>query len=56
MFPSAYLGFKFYEPSPNYTLIGFGAMGVNALTMNKRKFDSLPPDVQQIIDGSWPRL
>ena len=49
MFPSAYLGFKFYEPSPNYTLLGFGAMGVNALTMNKRKFDSLPEDVQKIL-------
>ncbi|QFS82822.1 C4-dicarboxylate-binding periplasmic protein precursor [Roseivivax sp. THAF40] len=49
MFPSAYLGFKFYEPSPYYTLIGFGAMGVNALTMNQRKFDSLPEDVRQII-------
>ena len=49
MFPSAYLGFKFYEPAPNYTLIGFGAMGVNALTMNKRKYDSLPEDVQKIL-------
>ncbi len=49
MFPSAYLGFKFYEPSPNYTLIGFGAMGVNALTMNQRSFDRLPEDVRQII-------
>lgn len=49
MFPSAYLGFKFYEPAPYYTLIGFGAMGVNALTMNKRKFDSLPPEVQKIL-------
>jgi C4-dicarboxylate-binding protein DctP len=49
MFPSAYLGFKFHEPAPNYTLIGFGAMGVNALTMNQRRFDSLPEDVQTII-------
>ncbi|MEM8870140.1 MAG: C4-dicarboxylate TRAP transporter substrate-binding protein [Pseudomonadota bacterium] len=49
MFPSAYLGFKFYEPAPNYTLIGFGAMGVNALTMNTRSFNRLPEDVQQII-------
>lgn len=49
MFASAYLGFKFYEPAPNYTLIGFGAMGVNALTMNKRKFDSLPLDPQKIM-------
>jgi len=49
MFPSAYLGFKFYEPSPHYTLIGFGAMGVNALTMNQRSLERLPEDVQQII-------
>ncbi len=49
MFPSAYLGFRFYEPAPYYTLIGFGAMGVNALTMNQRSFDALPDDVRQII-------
>jgi len=49
MFPSAYLGFKFYEPSPNFTLISFGAMSVNALTMNQRSFDRLPEDVQRIL-------
>ena len=49
MFPSAYLGFKFHEPAPHYTLIGFGAMGVNALTMNQRRFESLPEDMQQIL-------
>ena len=49
MFPSAYLGFKFYEPAPYYTKIGFGAMGVNALTMNQRSLDRLPEDVQKII-------
>lgn len=49
MFPSAYLGFKFYEPAAHYTQIGFGAMGVNALTMNARKFAKLPEDVQTII-------
>ncbi len=49
MFPSAYLGFKFHEPSPNYTLIGFGAMPVNALTMNTRSMERLPEDVQAII-------
>lgn len=49
MFPSAYLGFKFYEPAPNYTLIGFGAMGVNGLTMNADSLARLPEDVQQII-------
>ena len=49
MFPSAYLGFKFHEPSPNYTLVGFGAMPVNALTVNTRSMANLPEDVQQII-------
>ncbi|SMY08048.1 C4-dicarboxylate TRAP transporter substrate-binding protein [Flavimaricola marinus] len=49
MFPSAYLGFKFYEPSPYYTLIGFGPMAVNALTINTRSMERLPEDVQAII-------
>ncbi|WP_420011518.1 C4-dicarboxylate TRAP transporter substrate-binding protein [Tateyamaria sp.] len=49
MLPSAYFGFKFHEPAPYYTLVGFGAMPVNALTMNKRKFDSLPEDMQKIM-------
>ncbi|MGB7183992.1 MAG: C4-dicarboxylate TRAP transporter substrate-binding protein [Burkholderiaceae bacterium] len=49
MFPSAYLGFKFYEPAPNYTKIGFGAMAVNALTMNKNSLAKLPEDVRNII-------
>jgi TRAP-type C4-dicarboxylate transport system substrate-binding protein len=49
MFPSAYLGFKFHEPSPNYTLVGFGAMPVNALTANVRTMAGLPEDVQQIL-------
>lgn len=49
MFPSAYLGFKFYEPAPHYTRIGFGAMGVNGLTMNARSLSRLPPEVQTII-------
>lgn len=49
MTPAGYNGFKFHEPAPNYTLIGFGAMAVNALTINKAKFDSLPKEVQKII-------
>ena len=49
MFPSAYLGFKFYEPAPHYTQIGFGAMGVNGLTMNIRTFNRLPENVQNIL-------
>ena len=49
MFPSSYLGFKFHEPAPYYTRIGFGAMAVNALTMNQRSFDRMPPEVQTIL-------
>lgn len=49
MFPSGYLGYKYHEPAPNFTLIGFGAMGVNPLTMNKRSLSRLPEEVQKII-------
>lgn len=49
MVPSAYNGFKFYEPAPYYTLIGFGAMPVIMLTMNEKKLASLPEDVRNII-------
>lgn len=50
MFPSAYLNFKFHEPAPNYTLIGFGAMGgAVVMTANSRKMGRLPPEVQQIL-------
>lgn len=49
MFPSAYLGFRYYEPAPYYTLIGFGPMIVNGLTANLRTMARLPEDVQQII-------
>lgn len=49
MFPSSYLGFRFYEPAPYYTLIGFGPMMVNGLTANMNTMARLPEDVQQII-------
>lgn len=49
MFPSAYYGFKFYEPAPVYTQIGFGAMAVIGLTMGTKSLARLPADVQKII-------
>jgi len=49
MVPSAYNGFKYYEPAPYYTLIGFGAMPVIALTANQSKMESLPDDVREIV-------
>ena len=50
MYPSSYFAFKFHEPAPYYTLIGFGATGGAAIvTMNVRSFERLPPDVQTIV-------
>jgi TRAP-type C4-dicarboxylate transport system substrate-binding protein len=50
MYPSSYFAYKYHEPAPYYTLIGFGAMGGAAIvTMNTRSFDRLPPDVQVIV-------
>lgn len=49
MFPSAYLGFRFYEPAPHFALVGFGPMMVNGLTMNLNSLARLPEEVQQII-------
>lgn len=49
MFPSAYLGFKFHEPAPYYTLVGFGTVPVVALTANERTMSRLPEDVANII-------
>ncbi|CUH68051.1 Neu5Ac-binding protein [Thalassovita gelatinovora] len=49
MTPAGYNGFKYYEPSPYYTLIGFGAMPVVVLTANQKKMASLPDDLRQII-------
>ncbi|WP_435312025.1 C4-dicarboxylate TRAP transporter substrate-binding protein [Primorskyibacter sedentarius] len=49
MTPAGYNGFKYYEPAPYYTLIGYGAMPVVVLTANQKKLASLPEDLRQII-------
>ncbi len=50
MYPSSYFAYKYHEPAPYYTLIGFGAMGGAAIvTMNVRSFNRLPPEVQTIV-------
>lgn len=50
MFPSAYYSFKFHEPAPNYTLIGFGAMGgAVVMTINNQTMLRLPDEVRNII-------
>ena len=49
MFPSSYLGFKFFEPAPHLKLTNFGAVMVVTVTMNNRSFNRLPPEVRNII-------
>lgn len=50
MFPSAYYSFKFHEPAPNYTLIGFGVMGgAIVLTANNKTLQRLPEAVRNIV-------
>ena len=51
MFPSSYFAYKFHEPAPYYTLIGFGSMGgAVIMTMNLRTLERLPVEVRQIVE------
>ncbi|MCF3592398.1 C4-dicarboxylate TRAP transporter substrate-binding protein [Rhodobacteraceae bacterium LMO-12] len=50
MTPAGYNGFKYYEPAPYYTLIGFGAMPVVVMTVNESKLASLPEDLRKIVE------
>ena len=49
MSPSLYLGFKFYEPAPNFKLVSLGATRIHALTMNLTSLNKLPKEVQAIL-------
>jgi C4-dicarboxylate-binding protein DctP len=49
MFPSGVVNFNLFEVSEYYTEIGFGSITWHGLTMNLDRFDSLPPEVQEII-------
>jgi TRAP-type C4-dicarboxylate transport system substrate-binding protein len=49
LFPSAYVGYKLYEPAKYYTEIGFGAMTWYGLTVNSARWAKLPKEVQDII-------
>ncbi len=49
MFPSAWVNLKLYEPGPHYTTIGFGSITWHGLTINKKKYNSLPKDVKPIL-------
>jgi C4-dicarboxylate-binding protein DctP len=49
VFPSAWLQLKLYEPSPFYTLIGFGSITWHGLTINLDTWNRLPADFQKIL-------
>jgi TRAP-type C4-dicarboxylate transport system substrate-binding protein len=49
LFPSAYVGYKLYEPAKYYTEIGFGAMTWYGLTINAARWSRIPKEVQDII-------
>lgn len=49
VFPSAFPAMKYPEAAPYMAKIGFGAQYSVVLTMNKERFDKLPPAVQKIL-------
>ena len=49
MFPSGWVNFKLNEVAKFYTEIGFGSITWHGLTINSKKFDRLPKDVQAIL-------
>ncbi len=49
IFPSIPVNLKWYEVAKFYTLVGFGSITWQGLTMNKARMDRLPKDVQAIV-------
>jgi len=49
MFPSGWVNFKLHEVAKHYTEIGFGAITWHGLTINAKRFEKLPKDVQAIM-------
>ena len=49
MFADGVVGFKFHELAKHYKMVGFGAISVIVLTINLDIWNSLPPEVQKIM-------
>jgi TRAP-type transport system periplasmic protein len=47
----AIYSFRLYEVVKYYTMVSLSGAGVDSIPVNKVKWDSLPKDVQQAIDG-----
>lgn len=41
--------FKLYEVAPHYTVVGFGSMPTNAVTVNRETWERLPPEVRDVL-------
>lgn len=48
-FNTAAMGIKLYEVAPYVSLVNFGAQYPAGVAVNKRFFDSLPPEVQKVF-------
>jgi C4-dicarboxylate-binding protein DctP len=49
MFPSGIVNFKLFEVADFHAEIGFGSITWHGLTINSARFNSLPPEVQNIL-------
>jgi TRAP-type C4-dicarboxylate transport system substrate-binding protein len=49
MFPSAWISFKLFEVGRFYTQVDLGAISWFGLTINRKRWAKLPPEVQAII-------
>ena len=49
LFPATWFGFKFHEVAPYWTEMGWGAMAVYIMTVNLKRFSSLPKEIQSIL-------
>lgn len=49
IFPSFPVSLKWYERAKYYSLVGFGSISWQAITMNKAKLQKLPKEVQDIL-------
>lgn len=50
MYSRGTLGYKLHEVAPYITEVGFGSILVGVLTINEDTYNSLPEEVQQVID------
>lgn len=49
IFPTAWVGFKLYEPANYYKIVGWGSTTVYQMSVNLDTWDELPEDVRNII-------